>query len=286
MAEPAQPLINLLMEMTMTTSQISAGTVLITGASSGIGAVYADRLAKRGHDLILVARDGQRLEKLASRLSGETGRKVEVFVADLTKKADLRKVEARLRGDTAITTLVNNAGIAVTEPLALADPDRLETVIDLNVTALTRLAAAIVPGLVARKSGTIINIASIVALAPELLGGTYSASKAYVLAFTQSMQNELSKDGIRIQAVLPGATRTEIWERAGTDINNLPAEILMSVDEMVDASLAGLDQGELVTIPSLPNAGDWETLNNARLALAPNLSKNHAAPRYKVRAAA
>lgn len=265
-----------------TKTSTTQGTALITGASTGIGAVYADRLAKCGHDLILVARDRQRLDQLAARLAAETGRRVDVLVADLTQSTNLRLVEERLRNDTTITTLVNNAGLATMEPLAVADIEKIQRLIDLNVTAFTRVAAAVVPNFVARKRGTIINIASVVALAPEMISASYSASKAYVLAFTQAMQNELGAQGIRVQAVLPGATRTEIWERGGTDINNLPAEILMSVDEMVDAALSGLDQGELITIPSLPNLADWETYNKARIALGPNLSRNHAANRYKV----
>jgi short-subunit dehydrogenase len=260
------------------------GTALITGASTGIGAVYADRLAKRGHDLVLVARDKQRLEALAERLRAETGRKVEVLAADLTAPADLRRVEARLRTDSDITTLVNNAGMSVTGTLDIADADQLEKLIDLNVTALTRLAVAITPRLVAKQGGTVINIASVLALAPEMFNATYNATKAFVLSFTQSMQAELGKHGVRVQAVLPGATHTESWERAGIDVNQLPAEMVMSVDEMVDASLAGFDQGELVTIPSLPNAADWDNFVKARQALGPNLSHNHAAPRFKTKA--
>ncbi|HVJ41622.1 MAG TPA: SDR family oxidoreductase [Dongiaceae bacterium] len=269
----------------MTTSKTSApaGTALITGASTGIGAVYADRLAKRGHDLVLVARDKQRLENLATRLRAETGRKVEVLVADLTNAANLRAVEERVRHDDAITTLVNNAGIAVAGTLDAVDPDRLETMIDINVTALTRLSVAITPRLIARHGGTVINIASILALVPEMFSATYNATKAYVLSFTQSMQAELGKHGIRVQAVLPGATRTEIWERAGADINALPPEMVMQVDEMVDASLAGFDAGELVTLPALPDAGQWDSFLKARQAMVPNLSRSHAAPRFGVK---
>jgi len=257
------------------------GTALVTGASAGIGAVYADRLARRGHDLVLVARDGRRLEQLAARLRGEYGVKAEVLEADLTQKPDLLRVEQRLRDDDAITTLVNNAGVGGTGPLASSDPDRLETLVQLNVLAVTRLAAAIVPRLVVRKSGTIINIASVLALAPEIGGTAYSGSKAYVLAFTQALYTEMGPHGVRVQAVLPGATRTEIWQRAGRDIATIPAAMLMEADEMVDAALAGLDQGELVTIPSLPDPADWDVLTAARLQLGPNLSRNHAADRYK-----
>jgi hypothetical protein len=267
-------------------SATTLGTALITGASTGIGSVYADRLAKRGHDLILVARDKQRLDALAGRLRAETGRKIEVLPADLTAPADLRRVEERLRGDSAITTLVNNAGMAVNGTLDTVDADKLETLIDLNVTALTRLAVAITPRLIARQGGTVINVASVLALAPEMFSATYNATKAFVLSFTQSMQAELGKNGIRVQAVLPGATRTEIWERAGIDVNQLPAEMVMHVDEMVDAALAGFDQGEQVTIPSLPDAADWDNFIKARQALGPNLSHNRAAARFKVSQAA
>ncbi|HEX9447332.1 MAG TPA: SDR family NAD(P)-dependent oxidoreductase, partial [Dongiaceae bacterium] len=185
------------------------------------------------------------------------------------------------RSDSQITVLVNNAGIATMGPLAQANIDQTQRVIDLNITAFTRIATAAAPVFVTRQSGTIINIASVAALAPELTSAVYSASKAYVLAFTQAMQHELSAQGIQVQAVLPGATRTEIWERAGTPVDQLPQEIVMPVDEMVDAALTGLDQGELITIPSLPDAADWERFNNARLALGPNLSRNAAAARYK-----
>jgi short-subunit dehydrogenase len=260
---------------------LSQGTALITGASSGIGAIYADRLARRGLDLILVARDQKRLDALAVRLREATGRKVETLAADLTDKADLRRVEARLRAEPSISTLVNNAGFGATKPLIDSDIDEMETMIDLNVTALTRLTSAIVPGLVERGNGTIINIASIVAVAPELLNGVYAASKSYVLTFTQSLHHELAAKGIQVQAVLPGATSTDFWDRAGVPVQHLPTQIVMPAEEMVDASLAGFDEGELVTIPSLPEAKDWAAFDEARKALGPNLSRQSAAPRYK-----
>lgn len=258
------------------------GTALVTGASSGIGAVYADRLAKRGHDLILVARNKARLEVLAERLRAETGRSVTVVAADLGNKADLARVEAILKSDPAITTLVNNAGIGGVTPLLQSDVERMEEMITLNVTALTRLTYAAVPGFVARGGGTVINIASVVGVAPEMLNGVYGATKAFVLAFSQSLHHELAKQGIRTQAVLPGATATEFWDIAGNPVANLPAAIVMSAAEMVDASLAGLDQGELVTIPSLPDVADWQAYEGARQALMPNLSKAKAAARYGV----
>jgi short-subunit dehydrogenase len=255
-------------------------TVLITGASSGIGATYAERLAWRGHDLVLVARDAARLEALATRLSGETGRRVDILAADLTDPAALRRVEARLREDAAIGMLVNNAGMAVTGTLTEADPDQLERMVLLNVVAPMRLAAAAVPAFLGRGGGTIVNIASVLALAPELFNGVYSGTKAFVLNLTQSLQTEVG-DRLRVQAVLPGATRTEIWGRAGVDMAQMPPSMLMEVGEMVDAALAGLDQGEAVTIPSLPDAADWGRFTAARQAMGPNLSRDRAAERYR-----
>ncbi|VVO63269.1 SDR family NAD(P)-dependent oxidoreductase [Pseudomonas fluorescens] len=263
------------------TSTQSQGTALVTGASSGIGAVYAQRLAARGFDLLLVARDQQRLEEAASTLRDEYGVQVEVLKADLTQKDDVLKLEQRLRSDSSISLLLNNAGVAADGLLANADTDLLERMIQLNVTAVTRLASAAAASFAKAGRGTIINIASVVALFPERFNATYSASKAYVLSLTQSLNAELDGTGVKVQAVLPGVTRTEIWERSGIDATQIPAEMVMEAGEMVDASLAGLDQGELVTIPSLPNAADWDAFVAARLVMAPNLSKSQAAARYK-----
>jgi short-subunit dehydrogenase len=268
------------------TASLSSRTALITGASSGIGATYAERLARRGHDLLLVARDRVRLEALAARLRADTGVAVEVLPADLTLRADLARVEQRLREDARITMLVNNAGIAVAGSLVGADPDRLEAMIQLNVVAPTRLAAAVAPRFAAAGGGTLINVASVLALAPELFNGSYSGTKAYVLNLSQALQHELAPRGVRVQAVLPGATRTELWERAGIELAQLPPSMVMDVNEMVDAALAGLDHGETVTIPSLPDNGDWEAYSAARLALGPNLSRDRAALRYRAATAA
>lgn len=257
------------------------GIAVVTGASTGIGAVYADRLARRGYELLLIARDRQRLDELAERLRHDTGVTVEIIAADLTQPADLARVESRLRADGRISVLVNNAGMAVAGTFASADIERVESMILLNVLAVTRLAAAVVPGMTSRGHGTIVNIASVLALAPELFSGTYSGTKAYVLNLSQSMQRELDGSGVHVQVVLPGATRTEIWNRSGTDIANLPPEIVMDVGEMVDAALLGLDHGETVTIPALEPIDQWEALTAARLALGPQLSRNHAATRYR-----
>ncbi len=263
------------------TTTVSKGTALITGASSGIGAVYADRLARQGYDLILVARNIDRLRSAATRLTSATGRSVEIVAADLTKAADLAKVETLLKQDSSITLLVNNAGVGATAPLLNADVDKMQAMIDINVTALTRLTYAAAPGFVARGTGTIVNIASIVGIYPELLNGVYGGSKAFVLAFSQSLHHELAAKGVRVQAVLPGATATEFWDIAGTPVAHLPQAIVMTTETMVDAALAGLAQGELVTIPSLPEQKDWAAYEAARQALMPNLSRSEPAARYK-----
>jgi uncharacterized protein len=268
-------------EEVMSTTK-TKGTALITGASTGIGAIYADRLAKRGYDLILVARNASRLAALADRLKSETGRSVETIAADLNDKADLARIEATLRANANLTLLVNNAGVGAAAPLLGSDIEKMDEMIRLNVGALTRLTYAAAPGFVARGSGTIINIASIVAVSPETLNGVYGGSKAFVLAFSQSLQHELGPKGIRIQAVLPGATATEFWDVAGLPVTNLPAAIVMSAADLVDAALAGLDQGEVVTIPSLPDQAEWDRFEAARRAMSTRLSSAAPAPRYKV----
>ena len=259
----------------------SKGTALITGASTGIGAVYADRLAKRGYDVILVARSQEKLSEVAAQLKSN-GRKIETISADLMKNEDVERVAERLRTDPTITALVNNAGTASVAKLLDSKIDDLEAMISLNVTALTRLALAAVPGFVARKNGLLINIASVVALAPELLNGTYSGTKAYVVNFTQALKKEVEGKGVTVQAVLPGATATPLWAKAGQPVEHLPSEIVMTAEDMVDASLAGLDQRELVTIPSLPDIADWEKYEAARNALGPNLSRQKPAARYGI----
>lgn len=254
------------------------GTYLVTGASDGIGAIYADRLAKRGHDLVLVARSADKLQRLAERLRHEAGVTVEVLAADLGKAGDLARIEARLREDATITGLVNNAGIAGEGPILTADPAHIDSMIALNVSAVTRLAAAIAPRLAARGAGTIINIASVTALMPEAFTAVYPATKAFVLAFSEALQAELGPKGVHVQAVLPGITRTGIWEEER--LAQIPAEMVMSVDDMVDAALAGFDLGERITIPSLPDTADLDRFLAARGALRPNLSHRKPAARY------
>ncbi len=265
-------------------SKSNLGTAVVTGASTGIGALYADRLARRGYDLVLVARNGERLQAQADRLSTTYGGTVRTLAADLTHDADLRRVEALLRDDASVTLLVNNAGVGGTGPLLGSDVDKMQDMIALNVTALTRLTYAAAPGFVARGQGAFINIASIVAIAPEVLNGVYGGSKAYVLAFSQSLQHELADKGVRVQVVLPGATATDFWQIAGTPVEHLPSEIVMRAEDLVDAALAGYDQGEFATIPALEDGAKWDAYETARRAMHPELSRTKPASRYAVAA--
>jgi uncharacterized protein len=260
------------------------GTALITGASSGIGAIYANRLARRGHDLILVARNRKRLDALANRIADETGRFVAVIAADLSNSEDLARVESVLRTDTGITMLVNNAGVGAPSSLLDADIDKMVRMIDLNIAAIVRLTYAVLPAFLERRNGAIINMGSIVGIVPELLNGVYGGTKAFVLAFSRSLNREFADRNIRVQAVLPGATATDFWDIAETPLSQVPGEFVMNAEEMVDAAIAGFDQGELITIPSLPDVADWEKFEQARQNLIPKLSLSSAAPRYGVKA--
>ena len=255
---------------------------MITGASSGIGAIYADRLARRGYDLLLVARHRERMDVLGKRLAADTRRSVEILDADLTDANDLAGLECILRENSSITMLVNNAGLGATASLLNSNVADMSRMIALNVEALTRLTYAAVPAFVKRGSGTIINVSSIVGIAPERLNGVYGGSKALVLAFSQSLRHELANTGVTVHVVLPGATATDFWEKSGKPMEQPLQEIVMSADDMVDAALSGLDQGEFVTIPALPDAGQWQTYEAARQALLPNLSRRDPAARFGI----
>ncbi|MES1972960.1 MAG: SDR family oxidoreductase [Pseudomonadota bacterium] len=262
------------------------GTALITGASTGLGAVYADRLARRGYDLILVARDAGRMEALAARLRDETGRTIDVLPADLTHRDELARVEARLADDAAITLLVNNAGMSLTGGLLDSGIDQVERLIALNVAAPTLLAGAAGKAFAQRKAGGIITIASVLALAPEMFDGVYSGSKAFVLNLSISLAQQLEPLGVRVQAVLPGATRTEIWERSGKDVDSFPVEWVMDAGDLVDAALLGFERGETITIPPLADEGQWLAFDAARRAMDGKLSNREVAPRYRATVAA
>lgn len=254
-------------------------TVLITGASTGIGAVYAERFAQRGHDLVLVARDAVRLDTLATKLRSEHSVAIDVLQADLTQLGDLTSVEARLRDDTRIGILVNNAGAAQSGNFIDQSTDSIANLVALNTTALVRLASAIAPRLAKAGDGAIINIGSVVGLAPEFGMSVYGATKAFVLFLSQGLSLELSPLGVYVQAVLPAATRTEIWDRAGIDINTL--NDIMEVGDLVDAALVGFDRREPVTIPPLQEGERWDVLQTARQGLISQIRQSTVAQRYK-----
>lgn len=254
-------------------------TALITGASSGIGAVYAKRLAARGYHLVLVARATERLNDLAKQLTHAHKVNIEVITADLTEVTQLESVMQRLRSAPAVDILINNAGAGVLGDFETADPAQMSKLIALNVTAPTMLANAAVRGMVARGSGSIVNISSVLALLPEYVHGIYAATKSYVLTFSQGLSAEVASKGVYVQAVLPAATRTEIYERAGGDITQVPD--VMEVDDLVDAALVGFDRKELVTIPPLPETAPWESFENARAVLASGFSNAKPALRYR-----
>jgi hypothetical protein len=258
-------------------SQIPA--VLITGASAGIGATYADRFARRGHDLVLVARDAARMEALASRLRQETGVAIDILQADLTQPGDLAKVETRLRDDARIGILINNAGTAIGGTFVEQSTDDIGRLVALNTTALVRLASAIAPRIAKSGEGAIVNIGSVVGLAPEFGMTVYGATKAFALFLSQGLSLELGPKGVYVQAVLPATTRTEIWDHAGADINAMSN--VMEVGDLVDAALIGFDRREPVTIPPLPEAGQWEALEAARKTMLANYGNALPAERYR-----
>jgi short-subunit dehydrogenase len=245
--------------------------------------MYADRFARRGHNLILVARDLSRMEVVADRLRRATGVAIDLLRADLTDDPGLALVEARLRDDARIHILVNNAGANARGSFLDQTPTDVARLIGLNVTAVARLANAVSPRFAQAGEGAIINVGSAVALVPEFGFSVYGATKAFVLFLSEALHAELASKGVYVQAVLPAATRTEIWELSGIDVDTLPA--VMEVDELVDAALVGFDRREAVTIPSLPNPEHWKSFEAARKTMAPTFNQVHAAARYRAQVA-
>lgn len=254
-------------------------TALITGASSGIGTVYARRFAARGHDLVLVARRTERLEDLATELRAAHGVSIDVITADLTDGPQSAGVAARLRQGAPVDILVNNAGAGLPGGLAGADPAAMDRLLKLNVVAPTMLASAAAAGMVERGTGAIVNIASVLAFVPEYFPGIYSATKSYMLTLSRGLYAEVGSKGVYVQAVVPAATRTEIWEHSGTDMSQIPG--LMEVEALVDAALVGFDRKEEVTIPAVHDLSAWEAFDRARGVLASGFGQSEPAPRYR-----
>lgn len=262
----------------------SKSVALITGASSGIGAAYADRLAGRGFDLILIARRLDRLDSLAERLRKAHGRNVEVFPADLGNPDDLSRVEALIRGREDIEVLLNNAGLGALGPSASVDAKAVDTLVKVNVLALTHLSLAAVPGFAKRNRGTIINIGSVIAVMPAPGAAAYSASKAYVLNFSRSLQMEFAKSSVKVQVIMPGPVRSEFF---GDQAPPFPDQLFMTAETLVDTALSALDQGELVCFPTLHDIAAWTGFDTARGALAKAITQDgKPAERYNITSAA
>ena len=260
------------------------GTAIVTGASSGIGKVYADRLAARGYDLLLVARRADRLEAIAADLQSRYPIQVQPLVADLTHPADLAKTAQTIAADPSITLLVNNAGTSAVGTLAETSSETLNSMVALNIIALSALTMAVLPGFQQRGAGMIINIGSVVGYAPYPQVPIYGPTKAYVLNFTQVLQQQLAGTGIRVQLVTPAATVSEIWGTFGVALSSLDPATVMSTEDCVDAALRGLDNGELITSPSLQNDELLRNFEAASLAVLQDAGTNgQPAPRYGLR---
>ncbi|MDI3313460.1 MAG: SDR family oxidoreductase [Mycobacterium sp.] len=221
---------------------------LITGPTSGIGAGFARRYAAEGYDLVLVARGVDRLTQLAGELRNEAGRAVEVLPADLADSTDRGKVADRLAA--GVRVLVNNAGFGTSGEFWVTDPTVLQAQLDVNVTAVMQLTRAALPPMLEAGAGTVINIASLAGLLPGR-GSTYSASKAWVVAFTEGLAGGLKGTGVSVHAVCPGFVRTEFHRRAGIDMGSLPSFLWLEVEDVVRESLADIARGKVISIPGV-----------------------------------
>ena len=256
---------------------------LVTGASAGIGTAFAERLARDGYDLVLVARRHERLGTLAERLQHETDARAEVLAADLTDATALGRVEARVADDETLALVINNAGFGGYRPFAEIEPDVLDSLIDIHVRAVARLTRAALPGMVRRRSGGIINVASLLALSgsvppnPLPSRATYAGAKAFMMVFTQALAGELTGTGVRVQVCLPGLVATEFHTVQGMDFSGRPR---MSPADVVTASLAALSRGEVICVPALDDPAPLERLAEVqrevlRAALTPTLARRY-----------
>ena len=263
------------------------GRAVVTGASSGLGAAFAERLARDGYDLVLVARRRARLEDLAGRLAAGGDTAAEVFPADLTRSDDLDRVEQRISSDPTLELLVNNAGFGGYAPFAELDPAVAEDLIRVHVLALTRLARAALPGMISRGRGAIVNVSSRLAFSGSLEGAflpkrsVYAGAKAYINVFTEVLANELAGTGVKVQALCPGIVRTEFHEVQGMDPDRFPPDIVMTPEDVVEASLAGLRLGEVICIPALENPKGLEEVSSTERRLFETSRAGIIAARYR-----
>jgi short-subunit dehydrogenase len=264
--------------MTSVQSQPS-GVAIVTGASSGIGAAYAEQLAERGFRLVLVARRKDRLKLLAGKILSEYGIESEIVSADLTNKADLALLEEDIARRSDLSLLVNNAGSGAMGLTAEFDADRIEGLIQLNVVALARLSHAALVRFRARGSGSLINIGSIVSYGPSPIAATYTATKAFVSNFTRSLQMEYRDSGIAIQLVQPGPVKSEFFEASQAPSVFSEADF-MTPEQLVRAALLGFDRKETVTTPSLADLSRWEQLEKARKEFLAGATSGLLALRY------
>ena len=271
----------------MSTRTHSRPQALVTGASSGLGAAFAERLARDGCDLIVVARRREQLESLAERLQKDHQCAVEVMVADLSDSDNLRTVEKHIAEDLALELLVNNAGFGGYMPFVELDPDKAEELINLQVLAVTRLTRAVLPGMIARRRGSIINVSSRLAFSGSMGSSqlpkraTYAGTKAFINTFTILLQSELEGTGVQMQALCPGVVRTEFHERVGIDPNRYPAAIVMEPEDVVEASLAALKSGEVICIPALEEPGLLSQIQESEKQLFEFTRTANLAKRYR-----
>jgi short-subunit dehydrogenase len=272
----------------VTTQNTNRPHALITGASSGIGAAFAERLAQDGYDLIIVARRRDRLEALAEQLKTKHAANFEILTADLSQSNDLRKVEQRIAENTALEMLVNNAGFGGYMPFVELDPDKAEELINLKVLAVTRLTRAALPGMIARGHGSIINVSSRLAFSAPLGSSqlpkraTYAGANAYLITFSQLLHSELEGTGVQVQALCPGLVATEFHEHVGADPSRFPAAAVMQPADLVDASLAGLKLGEVICIPAMEDVSLLAQIQESQKHFFESTRSGMVAKRYKV----
>ncbi|SDD48219.1 hypothetical protein SAMN05428966_104344 [Massilia sp. PDC64] len=260
-------------------SKAQQGTAIVTGASAGLGKIYADRLARRGYDLVLVARRADKLAELAATLTQEYGVQARAFVADLSRTDDVERLADLIREDASITMLVNNAGVSVSGSTTTLNPADVAWQQAINVDAVNRLSLAALPQFLARDRGTLVNVGSILGFGFLPTSTFYSAGKGHVANLTRALQNEVQGTNVRVQLVAPSVTATEIWEE--DRLNAMDPRIVMTAEDCVDAALAGLDLGEQVTFPSVEDAQLWKNFEEAAAKLMQGAMSGKPASRYQ-----